>query len=147
MAGYAAKVCPEAALVQGPPLCERAAASIEDLDSALRLKEELAPVAEHCGKAWSAPVADWAEEQLALHVKRGDLDRALAIVEAFPEELGAERVSVLSQDLEGRVRAEVPSRFDWALQNGANEQAQALLERYGELLGEEWSEQAARRLD
>lgn len=146
LAGYAAKTCPEAALVQGPPLCRQAAGQIQDLDSALRLKQELQPVAEHCGKEWAEPAAAWAEEQLALHLKRGDLDQALAIVEAFPEELGAARVQTLDQELRARVQAEIPTRFEWALQNGADEQARQLLESYGPLLGEDWSAQAERRL-
>ena len=146
LAGYAAKVCPQAALVQGPPLCAKAASEIDDLDSALRLQDELSPVAEHCGRSWSEPAAAWAEERLAVHVQRGDLDLALRIVESFGAELGEPRVAVLSQDLRARVGAEVPSRFDWALANGADEQARQLLDRYGPLLGEAWSQDAQARL-
>jgi hypothetical protein len=146
LAGYAAKTCPEAALVQGPPLCERAAGELQDLDSAVRLQAELAPVAEHCGSAWSKPAAAWAEEQLSLHVSRGDLDLALRVVEAFTEELGAERVETLDAELRTRAQAEIPSRFEWALDNGADEQARQLLDRYGPLLGPAWTEEAQARL-
>ena len=137
LAGYAAATCEEAAAVD---LDEA------DLDAGIQLREDLEPVLGFCGPSYRNAAREHAQRVYEKALGRGDLDDALRVARTWSDEMGETWSAQATEQLAVLVEAQIPDRFDWALHNGATEQARELYERYHELLGEDWAEQAEARL-
>lgn len=148
LAGYAVATCDAAAKAQGPALCSRAAVELvgATIVAGEATRTWVEPVLEHCGADFTNAAREHASGHYAKALSRGDLADAARLVETWGAEMGVEWADEAQAQVDGLVKAQIPARFDWALHNGATDQAEALIEAYGEVLGEAWVMQARERI-